>query len=451
MKTLGLDIGTTTLCALVAEDHHVLASRVAENRCCLPATNAWEKLQDPIAIYDAAEALVSDLLNAFPDIEAIGLTGQQHGILYLDASGRPAGPLITWQDERGNLAYDPVSEESYATRMSCVTGYSLASGYGTVTHWYNVRNGLVPKEAVVFCTIADYVGIRLSGKTTPLLNASNAASFGAFNISRNCFDGPAIEKLGVGKFPLPQITNEVLLGYTENEIPVSVAIGDNQASYLGATGGMEKSCLINIGTGSQVSLLTNAPTLYPGLDTRPFLKGGYLVVGAALCGGRAYALLENLFRQTVHMVTGKEISCYEAMQELLKNQLQPTDCPKMRTTFAGTREDASQRATIHDLDIFNMTPLHLIYATMYGIAEELFELYERYLSCEGGRPEIMFGAGNALRKNPVLCRIISETFGNELHLSNVEEEAAFDEALWACECIREQRGYGAKDVSNFEK
>ena len=437
MKTLGLDIGTTTLCALVAQGDRILASRTVQNRFSRPDPQPWAKLQDPVAVCEAAETLVLELLDAFPDIQAIGVTGQQHGIVYLDASGSPVGPLFTWQDERGNLAFRPSSPETYASRMSRTTGYPLASGYGAVTHWYNVRNGLVPDGAVVFCTIADYVAMRLAGKTEPLVNATNAASIGAFDISQNRFDSSALEGLGAGPFPLPGLTRDVLLGYTAKNIPVSVAIGDNQASYLGATGGCEDSFLINIGTGSQVSILTDMPAAYAGLDTRPFPKGGYLIVGAALCGGRAYALLENLFRQTVRMATGDEPACYEKMQALLQSQPEPADCPKMRTTFAGTRADASLRAEISGLGISNMTPLHLIYSTLHGITDELLGLFEGYVSASGKRPKILFGAGNALRKNPVLCRIVSETFGYELHLSGIEEEAAFGAAVWARGCKEE--------------
>ena len=44
-----------------------------------------------------------------------------------------------------------------------------------------------------------------------------------------------------------------------------------------------------------------------GIEARPFLGGKYLLVGASLCGGKAYALLENFFRSFMKEATGQDI------------------------------------------------------------------------------------------------------------------------------------------------
>ena len=56
---------------------------------------------------------------------------------------------------------------------------------------------------------------------------------------------------------------------------------------MGATDGDIHTMLVNVGTGSQFSVYTKDYMTCPGLETRPF-PGGYLLVGASLCGGRAY-------------------------------------------------------------------------------------------------------------------------------------------------------------------
>ena len=53
--------------------------------------------------------------------------------------------------------------------------------------------------------------------------------------------------------------------------------------------------LVNVGTGSQFSVFTPHYLQADGLETRPMPGGGYLLAGASLCGGRAYALLEQFF------------------------------------------------------------------------------------------------------------------------------------------------------------
>jgi len=90
--------------------------------------------------------------------------------------------------------------------------------------------------------------------------------------------------------------NRCLLGQTSDGIPVVNAIGDNQASFLGAVKEPEKSILVNVGTGSQVSCMGSAYAKTSGMETRPFVDGQYLFVNSPLCGGRAYAMLADFYQ-----------------------------------------------------------------------------------------------------------------------------------------------------------
>ena len=76
-------------------------------------------------------------------------------------------------------------------------------------------------------------------------------------------------------------------------IPVSVACGDNQASFADP----QSSILINVVTGGQISVSVPDLPRPQTLDLRPFLSGGYLLVGAGLCGGRSYRALHDSVQQ----------------------------------------------------------------------------------------------------------------------------------------------------------
>ena len=60
--------------------------------------------------------LLDQLLERYPQTASIGLTGQMHGIVYLDREGRCISPLYTWQDGRGNL---PDYEEAHSIGIPC--------------------------------------------------------------------------------------------------------------------------------------------------------------------------------------------------------------------------------------------------------------------------------------------------------------------------------------------
>lgn len=429
MKTLGLDIGTTSVSAVVHDSGKgVLAAKSIKNDSFLPS-ESWERLQSPAVIWEKCQMLLSRLLADFPDVAAIGVTGQMHGIVYLDRSGECVSPLMIWQDGRGDLPYDENS--TWAEHLSRITGYNLATGYGMVTHYYNLCNGLVPEKTAVFCTIHDYVAMKLAGRTSPVMDCTDAASLGLYDAVGGCFDYAALEKAGISAGLLPRLVTQACLGKGALGIPVYTALGDNQASFLGATGGRTDVLLVNVGTGSQVSVYSPAYLQTDTLETRPFPDGGWLLVGASLCGGRSFAMLENFFRQTLKMVTGEERSVYDAMTRLLNESGPVEDYPEAVTTFQGTRKDPSLRGSITGIGTDNFTPLHFMYGIMNGMAKELYDMYQGYLEKGGAAPKAMIGSGNGLRKNPHLCRSFEEVFECRLILSDNDEEAACGAAIYA--------------------
>lgn len=440
MKTLGLDIGTTTISAVVYDDNTgVLAARTVKNDSFLPG-ESWERIQDPNVILRRSMESVEKLLHDHPDVAAIGLSGQMHGILYLDEGGDPVSPLYIWQDGRGDLPYE--GTHSWASHLSELTGYALATGYGMVTHYYNLNHDLVPENAAVLCTIHDYLAMKLAGRTAPIMEATNAASLGLYDSPNHHFDLEALQKAGIDPAILPELVTDSCLGTGLLGIPVYAALGDNQASFLGATVGRTDVLLVNMGTGGQVSVYSPDYIQTGTLETRPFPDGGWLLVGASLCGGRSYALLETFFRETVKMVTGQEVSAYDAMSHALAVSAPVTDYPKITTLFQGTRKDPALRGSIENIGTDNFTPLHFIYGVMQGMADELYAMYRGYLDLGGRAPAAMIGSGNGLRLNPHLCRVFEDTFGIPLTLSENDEEAACGAAIYAAKHCKEIKKSG---------
>lgn len=429
MKVLGLDIGTTTVSAVVVENHQVLSSVTLKNESFIRPENSWERIQDPEYIRNTALKAVEGMLAEYPDVERIGVTGQMHGIVYLNAEGDPVSPLYIWQDGRGDLPYQ--DGKTYAGYIQSVTGYSVATGYGLVTHFYNMKNGLVPDDAVVFCAIHDYIAMILAGLSVPVTEASDAASFGLFNVEQGLFDETALKEVGINGQMLPKLAGESCVGYYKQKIPVFAAIGDNQASFLGATGGDVACMLVNVGTGSQFSVYSESYMNCAGLETRPFPGRGYLLVGASLCGGRAYALMENYIRDIVERIGGLHMeSCYSAMDCVLSNSQKPSNLPETSPLFQGTRENPTVRGGISGLSTENFTITHMLWSMLDGMAQELYDMYGIY-ERQGGKNVKLIGSGNGLRKNKHLQQCFSERFNQQLVMSECNEEAATGAALYA--------------------
>lgn len=428
MVAIGLDIGTTTICALVIDSRSgdVLKSVTLPNDSQING-KPFERLQNPEAILNTCKALVESLVSEFAPVSCIGISGQMHGIVYLDKNGNSASPLYTWQDMSANLPFG--ESQSYAARLSELSSYKAATGFGAATYFYHNEKRLVEKDAVCFCTIHDYVALRLTGKTAPLVHASNAASFSLFDLASMSFDISAVEKSGLSYSFFPQTTADAAVLGEYSGIPVAVAIGDNQASFIGSVNNFKDCLLINIGTGSQISFATNILEEAEGTELRPCFEGQMLRVGSSLCGGRAFAILEKFLAASASLVTDKNVSsAYQAIDNYLASNGEPPEPLLVSTKFSGTREAPEERGFIQNIGIENFTPGHLIWGVLHGIVDELAQMY---LNAKGSGHKFLIGSGNGLRKNPALQKLFSKKFSLSLKIPFHNEEAAFGAALFA--------------------
>ena len=178
MKRIGIDIGTSSICGVVCDDGgRLLRSLTRANDAAIEGIPSWAFRQDAERILNIVKSLLEDLME--DEVTSIGFSGQMHGMVYVDASGRSVSPLYTWQD--GSASQEYADGKSYAQWLTERSGYEVATGYGLATHFYHVRQQSVPREAAALCTIMDYVAMNLCGRKEPLCEPSNAASLGFFD------------------------------------------------------------------------------------------------------------------------------------------------------------------------------------------------------------------------------------------------------------------------------
>ena len=404
MKLLGIDIGTTSICGVLTDssDGKVLRTRTEDSHAFLSSAFPWEKIQDVEKMLRIARSICDDLIGDGAD--CIGVTGQMHGIVYYDENGDAVSPLCTWQDGRGNQPYR--NGKTYAEFLG------IPSGYGHTTDFYNRENGLRPASAVGFCTIHDYFVMKLTGRKTPLIHASNAASFGGFDLVRGCFSRDFSG----------EVTSASGTAGTYRGIPVSCAIGDNQASVFGAVR-KDTDILLNIGTGGQVSVVTDRVITGKDIECRPYIGGKYLAVGASLCGGRAYAMLERFYSDVVFYATGKRMELYEAMERMDDFPAFPMTAD---TRFDGTRTDPSLTGSLSGITTENFTPSALRQAFLSGMIGELYTMFTEMHTTGSA----LVGSGNGIRRNRTLVSIAESVFGLKMRIPVHREEAAFGAALF---------------------
>lgn len=408
MYSIGIDIGTTSICAVLMDSQsgRIICSATHNNDSFIETPNIWEKIQDVEVIEEKVFEVIDSVLNNAEgkQVDSLGISNQMHGILYYDKDGNAVSPLYIWQDERGNLPYK--DGKTYAQYLGSF------AGYGLVTDFYNRENSLVPENAVGVCTIGDYIAMRLTGRKTALMHITNAASFGCFDIVEN--------KFTLDNGMLPEVTASFEAAGDWNGIKVAVAIGDNQASFMGSDG--VGAPLLNVGTGSQISYLSDTPVKGEGVESRPYDGERYLIVGASLCGGRAFSMLERFFASVVEMATGEKCgSLYPQIDKMLEEKTQTDLAADSR--FCGTRSDPTIRGAFTNVSQDNFTAGDMSVAILYAITNELHAMYS------GEKADTIVCSGNGIRKNKALQRVASEVFDAEIKIPRYEEEAAYGAAL----------------------
>ena len=195
---------------------------------------------------------------------------------------------------------------------------------------------------VTACFVPDAVVSFLTGAKV-VCEPTLAGSSGIFDIRANCWDSrrcwsgwscrrDLFPRIGGAGDIVGGLRRELAEAVgLEPGTPVTVALGDNQASFIGSAPEPGRSLLLNVGTGGQISARTDSFHFIPGLENRPFPGGQYLLIGGGLFGGRSYAYLQGFFQQVG--------------AELLEADV-PDDLYKRMTELAATVPVGERRAAL---------------------------------------------------------------------------------------------------------
>ncbi|MHC4733456.1 MAG: sedoheptulokinase, partial [Planctomycetota bacterium] len=366
-----------------------------------------------------------------------------HGVLLVNSELELQSNLITWRDQR-TLASDkpgPINKtvEDLDPSLHERTGCRLHTGYGGATLHCLSKNNKLPESAVAL-TIADYVAGYLTGVVAT--EATHAASWGIFNLQTNMWDTQAVDKLGIPKKVLPTVNSTAKpldtiqpaiakqfgLG---NNVQVCSPLGDNQAGIIGAAGFAGDAAVLNLGTGGQISIPQKGYKVLETLETRPMPFGGFILVGASLCGGWAYSCLQKFIQATVKEFSGVEVSdeeIYKRMNAIAAETSEGASGITVNTRFSGTRQNPNLRGSISGIGVDNFTVANLDRGFVEGMVRELAEM----VSAAGiqGFTRII-ASGNAVHRNPVVPDVIESIFGLPCYISTNREAAALGAAYAA--------------------
>src|SRR5262245_61494311 len=165
---MGIDASTTaTKAVLVDEAGEVVAVGAVEYGYEVPQP-LWSE-QSPELWWDGAIGAIRSVLAssgvAPADVVAVGLTGQMHGLVLLDAAGEVLRPAILWNDQRTAHACDEIREAVGPERLIAITGNDALTGFtAPKLVWVHDHEPAVWERAAHVLLPKDFVRYRLTGE-----------------------------------------------------------------------------------------------------------------------------------------------------------------------------------------------------------------------------------------------------------------------------------------------
>ena len=273
---IGIDSSTTATKALLTNEQGSILG-VGRSTYDFETPHPLWSEQSPDLWWNATIAAINEVLSATgvagSDINGIGLTGQMHGLVMLDESGRVLRPSILWNDQRTQIECDEIRSRIGRTRLISVTGNDALTGF-TAPKILWVRNNeprvfdktehiLLPKDYVRYRLTGEYATDKAGGSGTIL-----------FNLADRDWSTEIVDDLGIPREWLPrtyegtEITGTLTAGASAATgipagTPVFAGGGDQETNAVGVGAVSPGVVAMSIGTSGVVFSSTTTPAIEP--------------------------------------------------------------------------------------------------------------------------------------------------------------------------------------------
>lgn len=438
---LGIDVGTGgTRAVLISREGHVLASHSAEHAPIHSAHIGWAE-QDPEDWWRAAQAAILGALKAAATaghgakVEAVGLTGQMHGCVMLDASGHVLRPALIWCDQRTQPEADWLTDKiGYDKLIQLVANPALPNFTLTKLLWVRQHQPEIFKQIAHVLCPKDFVRLRLTG--TYAMDMQEASGTLLLDVAHRRWSQEVADAACIPMSWLPQLfegpeicarispEGAAATGLQPNT-PVAAGAGDQGAGAVGMGILAPGSVSATIGTSGVVFAATAAPTLDPKGRLHTFCHaapGIWHVMGVTNGAGLSFRYLRDTFMPT---------DSYDALTALAADVPPGSDGLLWAPYLFGERTphlDPAARAAFVGITA-STTRAHYVRAVLEGVAFSLADTFTLFKALNIPVERIRLGGGGA--RGPLWRQIQADVYNHPVELLEAEEGGAFGAALLA--------------------
>lgn len=446
---LGCDIGTTGAKTLLldADSGAVLASAVSEYPLLTPRPGWTEQHPEDWwqAVCDTIRAVLARSGVPAGEVRGVGLSGQMHGSVFLDAAGRVIRPALLWNDQRTAAQCAWITDTAGPTLLRESIRNPILTGFqaGKIIwlrdeepeHFDRVRHVLLPK---------DYIRWKLTGEFAT--EVSDASGTALLDVGRRDWSARMLDKIGLPAAWFPKVHESPVPSGSVTDsaaaetglvagTPVVGGAGDCAAGAVGT--GVVRTGLVwaSTGTSGVIFASCDEPATDADLRTHTFchaVPGKWHIMGVMLSAGGSLRWYRDALaadEKTVAGLTGQdpyELICAAAAEA-------PAGCEGLVFVPYLTGErcphpDPNARGAFLNLHLRH-DKRHLARAVLEGVAFGLRDSVEIMKSSGVPLDQVRASGGGA--RSAVWRQIQADVFGLPLSVINVDEGPAFGVALLA--------------------
>ncbi|MGY1813537.1 FGGY family carbohydrate kinase [Blastococcus sp. SYSU D00820] len=300
---LGADLGTSGL-KLVALDED--GRTAAEAEAGYPVSRPGPgRAEGDVGVwrtaFDAALAEVAPALRA-TRVAGLGLSGQMHGTVLVDAAGAALGPAVLWPDTRATAEVGRWRALPAADRAALAN--PLVPGMtGPVLAWLAAHRPDVVDRAAAVLLPKDALRVTLlPGADPAVTDRSDASATLLWDLPADDWSAAAVAAAGVPARLLPRVrpSDEPsgVAALPVGEVPVVVGGADTPLALLAA--GVRGGLQVNLGSGAQVLRpgWTPAPADDPPVHGYADAEGGWYAMAALQNAGLAWSWVAGVLGLT---------------------------------------------------------------------------------------------------------------------------------------------------------
>ena len=439
MITLGIDCGTQSLktVALDGDSGKVIAS-ASKAYGLVEGLPAGHLEQDPAIWWDALEETVqkvlTDLGSRKAEVAGIGVSGQQHGFVPLDASHQIIRPAKLWCDTSTTAQCDEIRAKLGGREKTiALAGNDILPGFTAPKILWLKQN-----EPANFAKLAhvalphDFLNLRLTG--TLRMEFGDASGTALLDVrsrrwsSEVCaaIDDNLISKLpplGSSTEPVGKLLPALATAWgLSPDVIISAGGGDNMMAAIGTGNIRPGTVTASLGTSGTIFACAPQPVIDPQGEIAAFCDSAdhWMPLLCTMNVTVATEAFRNLFGWD-HDRMNKEISDVSAGADglIFLPYLQGERTPNLPEGCG----------VLHGMNTSNLTPAHMARAAMEGVTLGMAYGLRRMESLGLKPSEIRLTGGGS--KSPAWRQILADIFGYPVVTMQSAEGAALGAAIQA--------------------